>query len=405
LLVCLLLGYDEADMNFSFNYNIGEDLARHLEMISHINGNLQVLRMNPDWATLLETKARIREAVSSIGVEGTVVSLEQARAITQGHHDIKIGEKEKREFVGYYDTLQYIKDHLDDKLSLKLLLTLHEMITRGDAKALPGKIKAKQNYVSRGGKIVYTPPPPEQMGFLLDEFFKWFNAAASDKELSPVLAGAICHFWFVWIHPFADGNGRASRILTAFLLLKKKSEGIRYFALSDYYNRFTSEYTDALGATNTSNPKMPAMRFTSTLNPWIQFFVKSYYEQMEEVKQVTDQIFQFHIRVAQLRDQGLITPGQDKVLSFLSKRERASYRELAVALGVSKARIEQILKPLRRGHVLVEQRIGSEIWFSLGSPEIEPDQIALRERVKKAKQMKRGPKSSMTQGVLPIFKD
>ena len=90
---------------FKINYKIKYQDIRNLELVSQTDGYLQVLRMNSDWASLLESKARIAEAVSSIGVEGTVVTLDQAKAITVGNKNIQIGEKEKREFVGYYESL------------------------------------------------------------------------------------------------------------------------------------------------------------------------------------------------------------------------------------------------------------------------------------------------------------
>ncbi|MFZ2167987.1 MAG: hypothetical protein WAV50_03945 [Minisyncoccia bacterium] len=98
-------------MAFSANYKIKEEDIRKLELISRTDGYLQILRMNPDWASLLEGRARLMEAVSSIGIEGTVVSLDQAKAITVGAKDVLVGEKERREFVGYYESLEYIKNN------------------------------------------------------------------------------------------------------------------------------------------------------------------------------------------------------------------------------------------------------------------------------------------------------
>ena len=233
-------------MAFSVNYKIREEVIRKLERISQADGNLQILRMNADWAALLESRARLMEAVSSIGVEGTVVSLDQAKAITVGEKNVAIGEKERREFEGYYESLEFIKVCLNEKLSIGLLLRIHEMITRGDKEANPGKVRNDIRAVQSKNKIIYTAPPPQQLDVLLREFFVWFNKAAEDKSVSPVIAAAICHFWFVWIHPFCDGNGRVGRLLTTYLLLKKKSEGIRYFALSDYYNKDKKSYYDAL---------------------------------------------------------------------------------------------------------------------------------------------------------------
>ena len=103
-------------MSFTIKYSLSQGDIRSLELISQSDGNLQVLRMNPDWSALLEKKARLEEAVGSIGVEGTVVTLDQAKAITTGDRTVKVGEKEKREFISYYKSLEYIRTITDTPL-------------------------------------------------------------------------------------------------------------------------------------------------------------------------------------------------------------------------------------------------------------------------------------------------
>ncbi len=392
-------------MNFSINYKIRQKTVINLELISKVDGNLQVLRMNPEWANLLEHEAKIREAVSSIGVEGTVLSIDQAKAITTGDKNIKVGEKEEREFLGYYESLQFVKDRISEELNLQLLLIIHEKITSGDSKAFPGKIKNEQNYIQSHKKIIYTPPPPEHTNLLVKQFITWFNKVSKEETISPIVAAAICHFWFVWIHPFKDGNGRVARLLTTFLLLKRNSEGTRYFALSDYYNEHKDEYYDALEKTNKCNPKIPAMNFIGDLTIWIDFFVNSYLKQMKSIRKVTNRILQLNIRVDHLRKKGLITETHNKVLTFLSTREKASYKELTKYLDVSNQRVEQILKPLRKAQILAEEKIGLTKWFMLGSPENEPDETLLEKKKRKKPTKSKKIFKAPTQKVLPIFED
>ena len=147
-------------MSFKISYQIKDKDIRNLELISKTDGYLQVLRMNPVWSTLLEKEARITEAVSSIGIEGTIISIEQANAITVGEENVHVGEKEKREFLGYYESLNYIRGEIDSPLTLQLLLKIHGKITAGDPKASPGKIRTDLRAVAKDGKVIYKAPPP-----------------------------------------------------------------------------------------------------------------------------------------------------------------------------------------------------------------------------------------------------
>ncbi len=400
-------------MAFSPRYVIPENQVRNLELISKTDGYLQVLRMNPDWAQLLESRARILEAVGSIGIEGTVVSIDQARAITTGNTEVEIGEKERREFEGYYESLQFIKDNADEPLTVSLLLNIHEKVTRGDIKANPGKFRTDIRHVKSKGEIIFTPPPPAQINLLMREFIQWFNQAAQNKDLSPVIAAAISHFWFVWVHPFCDGNGRSSRILTTFLLMKKHSEGVKYFALSDYYNTHKDGYYDALEEVNICDPKVPAMNFDRDMTSWISYFIESLLEQTDSIKEITNRILQFNIRVNRLRKEGLIADSHDKVLSFLSSREKASYPELMKELNVSKQRVNQILAPLRESQILIEEKIGSLMWFKLGSPETETNEGVLAKK-KPSKKLSKTQTTDLHQKkddeppqqiMIPIFED
>ena len=150
---------------------------------------------------------------------------------------------------------------------------------------------------------------------------------------------------------------------------------------------------------------------------WVSYFIDSYLAQMSGLKEVTNRILQLNIRVDRLRKEGLITETHNKVLSFLYSREKASYEELRAHLGgttrspsrrstrpVTKSRVHQVLKPLRAAHILVEEKIGSRIWFKLGSPEDDIDETVFRRPVKKKVNSKTVDNSKALDGSVPVQK-
>lgn len=91
--------------------------------------------------------------------------------------------------------------------------------------------------------VHFEAPPRDKLDNELDTFINWFNSSREDAALDPLLRAGICHFWFVTLHPFEDGNGRITRTLTDLALAQADSQSIRLYAMSaailekrqDYY--------------------------------------------------------------------------------------------------------------------------------------------------------------------------
>lgn len=91
--------------------------------------------------------------------------------------------------------------------------------------------------------VHYEAPPKARLEYELNLFIDWFNQSLNKPTLDPLLRAAICHFWFITIHPFEDGNGRTTRALTDLALAQNDKQSIRLYAMStiilvqrkDYY--------------------------------------------------------------------------------------------------------------------------------------------------------------------------
>ncbi|KJV46496.1 cell division protein Fic [Pantoea sp. BL1] len=91
--------------------------------------------------------------------------------------------------------------------------------------------------------VHFEAPPRDGLELQLDQFIRWFNQSHDEVLLDPLLRAAICHLWFVTLHPFDDGNGRITRALTDLALAQADSQSIRLYAMSssiltrraDYY--------------------------------------------------------------------------------------------------------------------------------------------------------------------------
>lgn len=126
------------------------------------------------------------------------------------------------------------------ELSLATVLQWHRMIFFGTKQEIAGKIRSHQVMIS-GSKFI--PPFPAKIYPLLREFFSWYNR--SNNKLNPVELAALVHLKLVTIHPFADGNGRISRLVMNFVLNKHcyPMLNIPYEGRNSYYNALERSQT------------------------------------------------------------------------------------------------------------------------------------------------------------------
>ncbi|NYZ75068.1 Fic family protein [Candidatus Micrarchaeota archaeon] len=130
--------------------------------------------------------------------------------------------------------------------SLQLVLEWHHKLFSETKPDLAGKVR--QHQVAIAGSR-FMPPSPAEVPPLLGEFFKWY--ARSKDKTHPVELAALAHLKFVTIHPFADGNGRVSRLLMNFVLYRNGFPmlNIPYEGRSGYYRALERAQTKRLDAT------------------------------------------------------------------------------------------------------------------------------------------------------------
>ena len=140
--------------------------------------------------------------------------------------------------------------------------------------AAPGEYRRIQNYVVNSGigDAVYTPPPANNVPILMRELINWLNQTG---QVHPVLASGIAQFQLVHIHPFLDGNGRTSRLLSTLCLYKAGYDLKRLFTFSEYYDRDRAAFYWALQGVREHD---------MDLTGWLEFFTAGLATQLDEVK-------------------------------------------------------------------------------------------------------------------------
>jgi len=165
-----------------------------------------------------------------------------------------------RELLNYREAFNLVSDYLSsgDPITEGLIREIHKRLVEGvrGGAGNPGRYREIQNYVvnSRTREVIYTPPSPEQVPPLMRELVEWLRG---ETAIHPVLGAGIAQFQLVHIHPFVDGNGRTSRLLSTLCLYRA---GASYRAIQSV----REEEMD--------------------LASWLEYFVGGLATQLEEVK-------------------------------------------------------------------------------------------------------------------------
>lgn len=127
--------------------------------------------------------------------------------------------------------------------------------------------------------VHFEAPPRATLDDQLAEFIPWFNQTQHDPTMDPLLRAAICHFWFVTLHPVDDGNGRLTRALTDLALSQADSHSIRLYAMSVAILELRGDYYRALES---------AQRGSLDITSWICWFLDTLDYSIELALQVID---------------------------------------------------------------------------------------------------------------------
>ena len=302
-------------MAFDPKYTITPKINKALVEIERVRGFLDAVKLKDDWIADMQKKALILESHHSTHIEGTALSLEQAKSILEGKKIKGVNRDDEKELLNYKKAMDFLSKYLgkDDPVSEGVVREIHKVLVKGvrGENADPGNYRKIQNYVvnSRTREIIYTPPGPLDVPHLMREFTEWINQT---KDVSPVLLAGIAQFQFVHIHPFIDGNGRTARLLSTLILYKTGYDFKRLFTISEYYDQDRPAYYQAIQSVRNNNMDMTA---------WLEYFVDGLRSQMEEIQEKGKKIIISEKLVKGLASHNL-NLRQEKIVRFLVINER-----------------------------------------------------------------------------------
>lgn len=208
------------------------------------------LKQRPEELEKLVEIAKIQSTEASNAIEGIVTTNTRIRQLVEDRTTPK--NRDEQEIAGYRDVLNVIHDSFDIiPVSQNYILQLHKILYNHMNNPMAGKTKSVQNYISASypdGHVetLFTPLSPFETPEALDKICEEYNRVIGNFEVEPLIAIPIFIHDFLCIHPFNDGNGRMSRLLTTLLLYKNGFYVGKYISLESKIAKNKDLYYDAL---------------------------------------------------------------------------------------------------------------------------------------------------------------
>jgi Fic family protein len=327
--------------------NLPVSLWQSIVQIDEIRGQWrQGTGLGPQVLGRLKRSVLVTSTGASTRIEGAKLSDEDVEHVMRGLSTQKLADRDAQEVRGYYEVLQFVFDSWESiELTENTIKQLHRQLLRhtpkddrhrGQYKSLDNKVQA----IDERGQVVdvlFDTTPAYLTAKQMAELVDWTNRALAEGRHHVLAIIAVFIVEFLKIHPFLDGNGRLSRILTNLLLLRAGYAFVPYVSHEHLIEQTKMDYYLALRRSQTTFGTG-----RETVLPWLEFFLNTCLTQAREAMDL----------LSAAAIQPLLSPSQRIVWDYLSSVTDAAPREIAVATGVPQPTVAQALaKFIKLGHV------------------------------------------------------
>ncbi len=323
------------------NFEDAQIIQRLLTDIDELKGRwIAGVKLSPQILNRLKKSVVITSTGASTRIEGVELTDEQIEKLFKGLKVKKFSTRDEQEVAGYKELLENIFDSWEKiKFSESTIKHFHKELLKyseKDKKHL-GNYKFASNRaeaVDASGKvvgIVFEPTPPHLTPKEMSEIIEWTQDAFKENLIHPLLIIGNFILEFLAIHPFQDGNGRTSRVLTNLLMLQAGYEYMPYVSHEKFVEDNKSGYYLALKKSQGNYNKRK-----SNITPWMIFFLTIMLEQARMTIEINKSE----------RMELLLSEKQLKVWKYFEEHEYVASKDIRENLGIKEATVLQILNKL-----------------------------------------------------------
>jgi len=341
---------DIAPMHNVKNIVITPEILKLIADIDEFKGRWKVIEtLAPEKLTSLRRIATIESVGSSTRIEGSKLSDAEVEKLLSGLQTKTFDSRDEQEVAGYADAMTMIfegyeaitstENHIKQLHGVLLKYSGKDQDHRGHYKKVTNHVEAFGPDGESLGVVFETATPFETPGWMKD-IVEWFNRSVEEESHHPLILIGIFIVVFLAIHPFKDGNGRLSRVLTTLLLLRAGYGYVPYSSMEGVIEQNKDSYYLALRRTQQTIRKEE-----QSWEPWLVFFLKTMAKQKDNLA----------LKVKEEQALRSSLPALSRQILELAKtREEITIMEIEDSTGANRSTIKAHVKKLAEQHYLVQ---------------------------------------------------
>lgn len=344
-------------------YSISPEVLGAISEIAEIKAVVERSKVLPLNELQLKRQAMIRMVHTSTSIEGNKLEQYQVDKVLSGM-SVNADSKSILEVRNYQDAVKEIEKlaEANAEITHEVILKIHTLVVKG---LLPsektGHFRPADIYIidelgDGKERLRYKGPDASKVPFLINELLMWLKKANEDG-LHPVLKAGIFHTQFVHIHPFTDGNGRVTRLLTNLILYLSGWDFRKVIVLEEFYNKNRQEYYNGLAFGWDENYHDGA-----DLTDWLEYFVAGFLIEARKVKDVISSLGFDRVKNAETT---FLDPDEVKIMDYLTTTLRMTSDDVVDILHIAKRTAQLKLKGLVEKGLINSEGKGPSTFYVL----------------------------------------
>ncbi|MCK5146982.1 Fic family protein [bacterium] len=357
------MGAFEKKMQFS--YENSQKIIKLVSEIDMFKGKWSALENKREsFLSELKNIATVESIGSSTRIEGATLTDQEIETLISNLDIMKLETRDKQEVVGYYESLELIFDNYNDiELTENYIKQLHSTLLnysvkddrqRGIYKISTNKVVA--TYPNGTTKIIFNTTKPHLVPKEMEEVIHWTLLNINQEYIHPLIVIGLFIYEFLSIHPFHDGNGRLSRLVTSLLLLKQEYDFIKYISFEHLIEERKKEYYSSL-----MDCQKNRYSDSEKIDNWIIFYLSS-------LKKLTAKL-EVKLKEIQQENQIYLNDRQKQIVKIIKEEQPCKIGDIhRIIPGISINTLKKDINFLAKNQIILKygQRKGSVYKLNIG---------------------------------------